>query len=397
MISSGYLDVRFFFPKWRIVVFVVDHSIQKDVRIDFIENRVGEKVAFSSIGKSKHIVFFLTIFFLIGCFNLYSQHFIPQCNNTERIIFYNLENLFDTKKDEGKNDDEFLPNGVRNWTNSRFYSKLKRLYKVFMACGTPEPPVVIAICEVENEFAVRKLIETTPLKSFGYRYVHYESPDMRGVDCGLLYREDRFELFDSRPYQIVFPFDTASKTRDILYVKGLLFGKEMIHIFVNHWPSRYGGQAATMPKRNYAAQYLRAVCDSILLDNPSANILIMGDMNDDPIDESVTQYLCGKKSEEDSLFLSNLTLPLFQAGKGTLKHGAFWSLFDQIIVSPATLNGNNGLKICKEALIFDHEFLFVEDETNMGKKLFRTYNGMSYSGGYSDHLPVGVDIQIVDK
>lgn len=341
-------------------------------------------------------IFWFVLFLLNGNFYLSAQDFTPKCSDTERIIFYNLENLFDTKKDEGKNDEEFLPDGMRHWTDSRFYSKLKRLYKVFMACGTPDPPAVIAICEVENELAIQKLIETTPLKRFGYKYVHYESPDRRGVDCALLYREEHFELFDSRPHQIVFPFDTASKTRDILYVKGLLFGKQMLHIFVNHWPSRYGGQAATMPKRNFVAQYLRSVCDSILTENHKANILIMGDMNDDPIDESMIRHLCGKRSDTDTLLLQNLTLPLFERGKGTLKHGAFWSLFDQVVVSPTLLSGGNGLKICEEALIFDHDFLFVEDESNMGKKLFRTYNGMTYAGGYADHLPVGVDILFVE-
>jgi hypothetical protein len=136
-------------------------------------------------------------------------------------------------------------------------------------------------------------------------------------------------------------------------------------------------------------------CDSILQDNPNANILILGDLNDDPIDESVEQFLCGQRSLSDTLLLTNLSLPLFQKGKGTLKHGTQWSLFDQIIVSPALLNGKNGLQACESAIIFDHDFLLVDDETNMGKKLFRTYNGMTYAGGYADHLPVGVDVKRV--
>ena len=330
----------------------------------------------------------------LGCvFTTVAQTFPSQCEDTRRIMFYNVENLYDTKHDEGKNDYEFLPDGVRHWTDSRFYSKLKRLYKVFAANGTPEPPSIITLCEVENAFVLQKLIETTPLKNFGYDFVHYESPDARGMDCALLYRKQHFEVFDSQPFRITFPFDTASKTRDILYVKGLLFEEQIIHIFVNHWTSRFGGPAATMPKRNYIAQRLRTVCDSILQDNPNANILILGDLNDDPIDESVERFLCGQKSPADTLFLTNLSLPLFQKGRGTLKHGTQWNLFDQVIVSPAMMDGRNGLQICKDALIFDHDFLFVEDETNMGKKLFRTYNGMTYAGGYADHLPVGVDVK----
>jgi hypothetical protein len=312
-------------------------------------------------------------------------------------MFYNVENLYDTQHDSTKNDYEFLPDGIRHWTNSRFYSKLKQLYKVFAANGTPAPPSIIALCEVENDFVLRKLTETTPLKNLGYDFIHYESPDVRGVDCALLYRKQNFELFDSRPFRITFPFDTASKTRDILYVKGLLFEEQMIHIFVNHWPSRYGGQAPTMPKRNYVAQQLRTICDSILNDNPNANILILGDMNDDPTDESLYQFLCGQQSPSDTLLLTNLSLPLFQKGQGTLKHGTQWNLFDQVIVSPAMMDGRSGLQVCKDALIFDHDFLFVDDETNMGKKLFRTYNGMTYAGGYADHLPVGIDVKRIKK
>lgn len=338
-----------------------------------------------------------TILLFCCVFPCAAQKFTPQCENTERIMFYNVENLYDTKHDSAKNDYEFLPDGIRHWTDSRFYSKLKRLYKVFAACGTPEPPAVIAMCEVENDFVLQKLIGTTPLKNFGYDFVHYESPDVRGVDCALLYRKQHFELFDSRPICITFPFDTASKTRDILYVKGLLFEEQILHIFVNHWPSRFGGQAPTMPKRNYVAQQLRMVCDSILTDNPNANILILGDLNDDPTDESVYQFLCGQRSPSDTLLLTNLSLPLFQKGQGTLKYGTQWNLFDQVIVSPAMMDGRNGLQICKDAIIFNHDFLLVDDETNMGKKLFRTYDGMTYAGGYADHLPVGVDVKRVRK
>lgn len=333
---------------------------------------------------------FLTFFISI---DVCAQDFIPKSPDTERIVFYNLENLFDTKNDSCKNDEEFLPDGIRYWNDSRFYSKLKNIYKVLMACGTPEPPSIIGICEVENDFVIRRLIETTPLKSFGYKYIHYESPDLRGMDCALLYREKHFELFDSRPHSIKFPFDTLSATRDILYVKGLLFGRHLVHLFVNHWPSRYGGQAQSMPKRNYIAGQLRLLCDSILRENPQANILIMGDMNDDPSDESLKKHLTGKRSETDTLLLTHQMLRAHESGKGTIKHGAFWSLFDHLLTSPALTNGSNGLEVCSDAVIFDFDFLFMDDDVNMDRKLFRTYNGMSYLGGFSDHLPVGIDIK----
>ncbi|MCL2040568.1 MAG: endonuclease/exonuclease/phosphatase family protein [Bacteroidales bacterium] len=372
---------------------LIQHRVHKEHRVaQRKKNSVTLRVLCVSVLKKS--LFLLCLSCTLPC---HAQNFSSQCENTQRIMFYNVENLYDTQHDLGKNDYEFLPDGVRYWTNSRFYSKLKNLYKVFSANGTPAPPTIIALCEVENDFVLRKLIETTPLKNFGYDFVHHESPDIRGVDCALLYRKQNFELFDSHPFQITFPFDTASKTRDILYVKGLLFEEHLIHIFVNHWPSRYGGQAPTMPKRNYVAQQLRKICDSILNDNPNANILILGDLNDDPTDESVAQFLCGQRSPSDTLLLTNLSLPLFQKGQGTIKHGTQWCLFDQTIVSPALTDGRNGLQICNDAIIFNHDFLFVDDETNMGKKLFRTYNGMTYAGGYADHLPVGVDVKKVKQ
>lgn len=337
---------------------------------------------------------FILFFFL--CFStllLSSQTFPEKCDKSQRIIFYNLENLFDFQHDTLKNDTDFLPEGNHFWTKTRFYEKLKRLYKVFMACGSAgNPPAVIGVCEVENAFALNQLINTTPLKKFGYKYVHYESEDVRGVDVALLYREDVFELFDSRPYKIVFPFDTLSKTRDILYVKGLLFGENMIHIFINHWASRYGGMATTMEKRNFTANYLRNIYDSIIQENSKANILIMGDLNDDPIDVSVADFLTGKRNDNDTLHPINMSLPLAERGLGTLKHGISWNLFDQIIVSPSLIQGNHGIQICDEPIIFQFDFLLIDDETNGGKKLFRTYNGLNFQGGFSDHLPVGIDI-----
>lgn len=339
----------------------------------------------------KQSIFLLLI--ISSFFGLFSQTYPKLCENSNRIIFYNVENLFDWTHDSLKNDYEFLPEGNRHWTKYRFYEKLNRVYKVCMACGTDGvPPAVIGICEVENDFVLKQLIEKTPLKNFGYQFVHYEAPDVRGVDVALLYREDIFELFDSKPFTVTFPFDTASKTRDILYVKGLLFGEDLIHIFINHWSSRYGGQAATMTKRNYAAEYLRTICDSILNDNPKSNILIMGDLNDDPTDASVMDFLTIQRSKYDSLNLVNLTLPLAERGIGTLKHGISWNLFDQIIVSQSLQKGQHGIKICEEPIIFRFNFLLMEDKTNGGEKLFRTYSGMKFLGGFSDHLPVGVDI-----
>ena len=322
-----------------------------------------------------------------------------QEESTFRILFWNVENLFDPEDDSLKNDGEFTPEGTRHWTKSRMYSKINKTAKVILATGNPEPPVVVGLCEIENENVVRKLITYSPLRNFNYDLVHQESPDRRGIDVALIYRKEFFLPLFSRAIPIHFPFDTAGRTRDILYVKGLLNNQDTVHLFVNHWPSRYGGYMATKPKREYVASCLRAVCDSIFSSNPKANIIIGGDFNDDPTDESLSVCLNAlpeKPDNKNSDYLVNLMSIVKERGEGTLKHGAEWNVFDMLIVSGNLLkNEDSGMKILNEkASVFKADFLFETDERNLGKKLNRTYIGFKYHGGFSDHLPVYLDLYI---
>jgi hypothetical protein len=316
-----------------------------------------------------------------------------------RIAFYNVENLFDVYDDSLTNDEEFTPEGDRHWNNRKFYDKINKIYKVIMAMSsTTGPPALLGLSEIENRFVLERLVNETPLKNFGYQIIQYESPDRRGIEVALLYREVLFEPMFSKAIPIRFPFDTASRTRDILYVKGLLFETDTMHLFINHWPSRYGGYMPTVPKRNHAAKTLRTATDSIFRVNQNAHILITGDFNDGPEDESVSKILNALAPSEikSPTDLYNLMLTKQEDWPfGSLKYQQGWDKFDMMIVSGSLLNENSKLYISEQkATIFHPEFLLENDKTYLGQKPNRTYIGFKYHGGFSDHLPVYVDVRL---
>jgi predicted extracellular nuclease len=310
--------------------------------------------------------------------------------NSIRVMFYNVENLFNPTEDSITSDEEYQPTGMRGWTYNRLKRKQINIAKVVLAVGGWDPPELIGVCEVEDYSVLYGLANDTPLKNFGYKIVHRDSPDPRGIDVALLYRPDKFKVLFSRPFPIRFPFDTASRTRDILYVKGIACKRDTVNIFVNHWPSKFGGATTTIPKRKYVASVLRILSDSLLTMNPNANILIMGDLNDSPYDESVSKVLQAKM---DSTNLAHNDLYNMLAGvglswkKGTIKFREEWETIDHIIVSKTLLSHTtpHGMQI------FDAPFLLQDDEVWFGKKPFRTYYGAKYIGGFSDHLPVYSD------
>ncbi len=315
-----------------------------------------------------------------------------------RVMFYNVENLFDTVNDSLVNDEEFLPEATRGWDEEKYYTKLTNIYRVIISCGEWDPPAIIGLCEVENRNVLDDLVQHTPLRKFNYRIVHFNSPDRRGIDAAMLYRDSHFMPDTAYPIRVNFPFDPDSKTRDILYVKGYVDGRASLHLFVNHWPSRYGGYEVSQPKRNHAATTLRTAIDSILRHEADARILAMGDFNDGPFDESLVDFLgaspdtTGQKREG----LLNLTAPFAETTlSGTLKYREGWNTFDQMVISANLLNRQDGLYITEEkARIHNPEFLLEEDEAYLGVKPFRTYAGMRYLGGYSDHLPVYLDLKL---
>jgi len=312
-----------------------------------------------------------------------------------RIVFYNTENFYDTKNDSLKNDEEFLPDGAKHWTYQRFRLKIVRLYQTFTAMGEGEMPAVIGLCEVENREVLDRLIYNTPLQKAGYRIIHRDSPDARGVDVALLYRPDIFEP-DSSSWLNV-PLPGGETTREILHVRGRLWGNDIIHVYVNHWPSRFGGAGASAAKRLAAASTLAASVKEILSSNPSSNIIIMGDFNDEPFDESLlslNKILLNENKGDIPLLINLSEKKSLVDYEGTIKHQGSWSIFDQVIISPSLINGSNGCKlISKKTEIFSAGFLLEPDATYTGYKPFRTYSGPSYNNGFSDHLPVSILVE----
>ena len=314
-----------------------------------------------------------------------------------RIMFYNVENLFDPFDDSLKNDDEFLPGGMRAWTWKKFEKKLQHTAKVIISAGGWRPPEIIGFCEVENRFSLIQLLKRTPLERFGYQIVHEESPDARGIDVALIYRPDRVRHLYHKAIPVIFEGDSAGATRDILYMKGLVGGKDTLHLFINHWPSKYGGATATITRRRDAALTLRAAVDSLQQKDSTALIVITGDFNDQPSAESVLVHLDAKDRQQDDhgFYLLNLMHPLM--GKwdtGTHKFREEWSIIDQFIVSSPLLLKTKDLRLGeKRAEILRLSFLLEEDRVHNGTKPYRTYNGMRYQGGFSDHLPIMLHLE----
>lgn len=345
----------------------------------------------STLKKRKNNSTIVSLGLIVGLFALLA--FSPGQKPSARIMFYNVENLFDTIDNPDKSDEEFLPDGVRNWGGYRFYIKLQRLSQVIVAAGENGFPAVIGMCEIENQQVLESLIHFTPLKKINYGIVHHESPDSRGIDVAMLYRKDMFLPHFYRAIKVSDPADPSFTTRDILYVKGLL-GTDTMHFFVNHWPSKYGGVSATKPRRALAASVLRAQTDSLLACNPLANIVIMGDLNDSPSDKSVVEVLGAKPVGKPSPSgLYNLAYPLAKKGIGTNKYRSKWDLIDQFIVS-RNLVSKGGMASHPDAFsVFSPSYLLVKDENNLGEKLNRTFVGVKYNGGFSDHLPILLDLR----
>ncbi|MGM0498239.1 MAG: endonuclease, partial [Bacteroidota bacterium] len=315
--------------------------------------------------------------------------FNPEKDRTLRFMFYNVENLFDTIENPDANDEEFLPGGTRNWNGFRYYQKKNRIYKTIMAAGGWRPPELIGLCEIENETVLEDILWNTPFSKFEYKYIHKNSPDHRGIDVALLYDPERFFPVSEKYIRLKLP-DEYSSTREILYAKGHTKQNDTIHVFVNHWPSKYGGAAKSQPKRNIAAKTLKAVTDSILKSEKQAKLIITGDFNDGPTAESIQGYL-KVKAPADSVInqnLYNLSEHWLNEVYGTYKYQGQWSVIDQLIVSGSLLKNSKELKTTEEdAHIFAPSFLLEKDEKYIGKKPYRTYVGFKYNGGFSDHLP----------
>ncbi len=309
-----------------------------------------------------------------------------------RIVFYNVENLCDTKDDSLTRDEEFLPEGDKHWTNERFRRKIVHIYQTLVALGDGEMPAVIGLCEIENRDVLNRLLYDTPLNRLDYRIIHRESPDARGMDVALLYRRDLFEPDSSAWLRV--PLAGKETTREILMVEGRLWGDTPVCIYVNHWPSRFSGAGSSNPKRLAAASMLAASIKGQLQDHPAANIIAVGDFNDEPRDESIQAInkILRNEMADTGFAMVNLSVKTSMTDiGGTIKHQGAWGVFDQVLVSRTLFNGTNGCRlISKETEVYLEAFLLEEDLTYTGMKPYRTYAGPAWRDGFSDHLPVSI-------
>lgn len=340
--------------------------------------------------------------------------------DTLRVVSYNVENLFDNRHDTLKSDLDYTPEGTHHWTYRRYQAKVERIAQVLTAIGGWQAPVLVGLCEVENDRCLRDLCRL--LRRYHYRYIHYESPDERGIDVALLYDSTRFHLLHSEPIPVTL---LSAPTRDILYVQGIILSNssslpsntphvptpnlsdtgvhhtphtadtntyhtqplsdtalvatpttfDTLHLFVCHLPSQLGGTSETAWKRAIAKSVLQSRIDSLLTSNPLARVIVMGDMNSAPAD--------------DLSRMTNLMLPLADETPlgtcGTHKYNGIWTFLDQFYISEA-------LKAYTSTYVFAPSWLLELDEKYLGTKPRRTFNGYHYQDAYSDHLPIVLQI-----
>ena len=318
--------------------------------------------------RSKNILFI--ILFLCCTFPVSAQE-------SFRVMFWNVENLFDTKDDPHKNDNEYLPESIRHWTFFRYWEKIRNLSKGIIASGEDYVPDLVGLCEVENDSCLYDLTRRSPLKEAGYRYVVTDSPDQRGIDVALLYQRGSFKLIQHQSVRIPSKQIKKSPTRDVLHVVGKVISGDSLDVFVVHLPSRRGGKAKSEQHRLLVAEILKQTVDSIMLVRQHPNVVIMGDFNDGP-SGSVMKIFCSDGQ------LVNL---MHGKKEGTYRYRGNWEILDQFLVSPNVYAKHTEILRCP--------FLLEEDEKYGGDKPFRTYNGMNYQGGFSDHLPIVLDLEML--
>lgn len=319
------------------------------------------------------------------------------------VAFYNLENLFDTINSNGKFDLEFSPQGQREWNSEKYWSKINKLaYTIsqMTTYDTPQGPALIGISEVENVNVVKDLVGADPLKDRGLRWIHHDSPDQRGIDVALLYDPTMFEVVDVTNTPLT---DVPFLTRDQMAVTGVLGGLDTLTVIVNHWPSRLGGQEKSEPNRIAAAKLSRHLADSIWNVDENRHIIVMGDLNDDPNNRSVSMIPgLGAQAKAKNVKNHGFFNPWWDIWepdfRGTLSYKGQWNLFDQIIVSGTLIDNKKGKGtgqlIYKGAQINDFDFLKNPKGDPYEGTPHRTYGGGKWLDGYSDHFPTEVFLMV---
>lgn len=310
-----------------------------------------------------------------------------------RLMFYNAENLFDTADDPLKDDDEFLPGGLMRWNNTRYTKKINSIYKTIIAAGEWNPPAIVGLCEIENRKVMEDLVYGTALSNFSYGIIHQDSPDPRGIDVCMIFRKDLVSVIE---YKLWIPAGVRMDdfhTRSILYAKCKILS-DTIHLIINHWPSRRGGVLAGEPVRNGISLMIRNAVDSLYnVSSGDLKVIILGDFNCAPDDPVILALVNPALTSKVSLI--NLADQNRTNNSGTYRYMGTWEMLDQVIVSEGLFKCSKGLFTdIKNFRIFRPDFLLRKDPKYPGMTTFSTYRGYRYQGGFSDHLPVLLDLGI---
>ena len=341
----------------------------------------------------RKLIIFIAFFTILASFSFAHKPY--------KVVFYNVENFFDTINDPEVLDDEFTPEGVKKWNAPKYNKKLSNIERVLfdIASIDKDYPAIIGFSEVETRGVLDDIASTRKLLPANYRIVHFDSPEARGVDVAFLYRPDVFKIEGQHPVKTVIPSLPDFKTRDILTMWGTI-ENEPFFFMVAHWPSRLGGKEVSEFKRIAVGKQMRSIADSVLRANPATKIVAMGDFNDDPTDKSISQGLNAKFKLKD-LAQGDFYDPyadMLKAGFGTLAYGDAWNIFDNIVVTENLAKGSSGVLKLQTAPgskfygnIFKQPYMVQKEGQYKGYPL-RTYVGNNFQGGFSDHFPVYIYI-----
>lgn len=318
------------------------------------------------------------------------------------VAFYNLENLFDTINNNGKYDLEFSPSGARQWNGEKYWSKISNLAKAITAMTTqttPNGPAFIGVSEIENRTVLEDLVRAVDRRltaegrqPWHLQIVHHDSPDRRGVDVGALYNPRQFRFVNVSNSTLHIENNPNFRTRDQMCVTGVL-GADTVSVIVNHWPSRLGGQEQSSYLREAAADLSKSIADSLWTLRPGQGVIVMGDLNDDPMDRSC-RVVMGAQKKPDNVGLHQFFNPfwsLLDKGIGTLAYKSQWNLFDQIMISGSLLEQNVGTEQLHfwKAVVNNFDFLKDTEGTRQNYPL-RTYSAGAFLNGFSDHFPTEI-------
>jgi len=322
----------------------------------------------------------------IGLLLISINFFAQPIQGTYAVVFYNVENLYDTKRDKNIDDVEFTPDGLKKWTQSKYQKKLNNISYVIreLEKKTASGITLIGLAEIENKTVLEDLTKNKNISSTGYKIVHSDSPDKRGSDVALLYNPQLFKLKSYKTYAYKSPDSPWIKSRDFLLVNGEISGQP-VHVIVNHWPSRRGEKSAE--QREYAAKVCKQIHDSLYKSNPKAAIIIMGDLNDNPNDKSCRIILKAQKDAKNVKAggLYNTMWKLYESGIGSYRYRGKWYMYDQIIISQSLIDTKSSLRFTK-AEVFNPDFLIQQKGSFKGYP-FRSFSGNTFINGYSDHFP----------